>query len=264
MNRELDAETEPNTSLFGESEKSETSPESQPEIKADGDDADVEGEKSKDETTPSEESTKKEPPFHDHPRFKQLIEERNEMRDTVDRLQQEIDKLSSETKEITQKQDHPVDIPKWFSNVYGDDPNAWTQYQSYQKQERELIKKEILDEQAQSQKTTELEIQKTTKWINSEIEKLEDEGLVFDRDEFYKVMQEFRPVNASGVIDFRKVYEILQEKKEIETLKEERKKGIRKNIGGLTFTSHKGDVSKEDYQTPKTLRGKDWRDFVKL
>lgn len=246
---------------FGGTEETDTSTDSQTEIKPDEGDADAEGGETGEEKTSKETTQEKEPPFHEHPRFKQLIEGRKQDKEKIDQLQNQLNETLSKFQTIEQ-QNQPIEIPKWFSNVYGEDETAWKEYDLYQKSMRDEVKQEIeKDREGQILKQQD-EAAKWQKWMNAKVQELEDEGLKFDRNELLKVVTEYRPFNAKDEIDFKKAYEILKNQKELEKYKSNAEKGKRKAFGSLTDTDEKGEIKPLEYQTHESLKGKDWRDFV--
>jgi len=76
------------------------------------------------EATPQEEAVEKEPPFNEHPRFKEVIAEKNELKQTVANLQQQIVDIATSQKTPSEQKDavdellvdQDDDTKKWVNN----------------------------------------------------------------------------------------------------------------------------------------------------
>ena len=82
--------------------------------------------------------------FHEHPRWiareaelKQLREKVDEYEEFKSRVDPILEKLEKPTPEVSS-------APQWFTNLFGTDENAWSQYQESSKEERKRIREEIL------------------------------------------------------------------------------------------------------------------------
>ena len=95
----------------GEKEN-ENSAESSTETNENGKEPSQEGEPEKD-NTPMEENL----PFHKHPRFKEIIEENNKLKDEIAKVREDV---SHQFEEIKKPQADV--IPESFKKLYGDSP----------------------------------------------------------------------------------------------------------------------------------------------
>lgn len=154
------------------------------------------------------------------------------------------------------KPEKPSQIPKWFSRVYGDDPETWSEYSEYEKGLRDEIKQEVIEAQEAQKAQAEEEVQYWNKFIDSEIDRLVSDGKKFDRNEFIKVMLDYRPTDADGNLDFDAGYRILEATK-IKEADPERSKARKQLADTTTKSSNAGGKSK-GYMTPADFKGKSW------
>jgi len=196
-------------------------------------------------------------PFHKHPRFKALVGENKHLKETVEQLaslKDEVERL----KQASVPKETNVQIPAFFANVWGDNPEAWAMYQQFSAQEKaqykEEIKKEILAEQNREKE----EAEKWDKWINGQIESLEEEGKEFDRNGLLKVMSDYRPTDGNGNYDFKKGYELYSKLKSLESSDSKTTSKARKEIAGMTTSDNKSETVKSDIMTPDKARRTSW------
>lgn len=266
-----------------ESEKSlkDTETESLPETKPEKDESASQAEdEDKDVSESKEKSEEAEVfhAFHEHPRWKAREEELKELREQNEKLlefQQRAEPLLSKYEEretVKQK-------PQWFLNLFGDDENAWNQYQESSKQEKENLKKEILNElkpyteiAEKSKKQKELEDWASKEWQSlakdTEVQKdLKLKGLKLEQiqGDISKVMSKYLPTDEkTGNVSIRKSYELWKDiykpvsSKTNSAILDEKKK-----IAGKTISKTKeSEGEKRDYRTSADFRGKSFADLI--
>ena len=216
----------------------------------------VESDEKKDSKKPDNTSDEDEDkiPFHKHPRFKELVQERNELREMVEELSNKVDERFSEIKKESGKSE---EIPAWFSRLYGDDPGVYAEYAKADKERREEIKAEIREEFEEKRKKDEEEIEKNNKWVKESIQSLKDEGYKFEKNELLKIMVDYQPTDENGNLDFKKGLKLLEKlnEKGIDKKKEEKKK-IADNSGSLGSLS--GEPNNEGVKTWAQTRKEGW------
>lgn len=192
-------------------------------------------------------------PFHKHPRW---IERENEL----NALKENNEATARELEELKQFRDSvdvvDSNIPDWFTELYGDNAEAYRKYQQHEDARTEEIEKRILERQTQEQQRAEQESAKWTKWVEDEIRKLEDDGKKFDRNKLNKIMLDYSPTDANNNLDYQKGYAIYEA---LEGKPDNSKSEARKELADTaTATSTKGEPTKKDYMTPSDLRHKSW------
>lgn len=238
-----------------DSQSEKKSKEEKPSHRGEDDSKEKSEEKSEKSKDDSEDDSKKESntddeknvPFHKHPRWKELQKE-------LKAKEKEIEELKSfkgEVNEKFSKMETKEKVPKWFSELYGENQEAWEAYSEHNATERKKMKQEILDEINQEKSKENERVSKWNNWVSDEIQKLKDEGLKFDKNKLMKIAVDYKPTDEEGNIDFKKAYEILQftEKKTDNASK--------KKIADDTI-NNKPESKKEDFQTAHTLRNMGW------
>lgn len=259
----FEEDTETDNSEDSQSEENQEEEES-PSQK--GEEASEEEENSEDDSEDSKESEEtntsdeKNIPFHKHPRWQKMHSENQELKTMVDDLKGEISSLKVEPKE---QKDAPM--PNWFVNLFGEDDQAWSAWQEQTRQQKEEISKEILQAMESKQQSQTQEQQKWEKWVDDQVLAVQEENdTTFDsktRDKLLKIALDVKPTDDKGNIDFSKAYEIMQEREEIERLRQGKQKEQKKKVAGKTVSTSK-DVSKQTFKTPNDFRNKDWADAL--
>mgnify|MGYP000275621227 CR=1 FL=1 len=184
-----------------------------------------------------------------------------------ERFQQELEQTRQQLEQkFTPKQSEQQTIPRWFANLYGENPEAWTEYQEYDVSRKAEIKQEIIREQQEAAQHQEQEIKYWDKWVDTEINNLVA-GVNFDpkdKNELINVILKYKPTDANNQYDFMAGYELMQlerVKNQSTQAVEVDKKQARKVIADGTTKPSQGESRKQDYQTPATLRGKTWNNL---
>ena len=195
-------------------------------------------------------------PFHKHPRFKALIDERRETQEELKSLKEEMERirLSSQSNQTTSSQ-----IPDWFSEVWGLNEDAWQKYQKFSSAEKQQWKQEAIAEiKAEQQKLSE-ENSRWEGWIEEQLDTLKSEGKQFDRNEFLKVMVDYKPTNDQGLYDFEKGYDLYTKLKQVE---EKPKSNARKEIASMTMSGTPSEPTKSNVMTPSQARKTSWLGLI--
>lgn len=198
-------------------------------------------------------------PFHKHPRW---IERENQFNNKLTALQSDYEgKLSAIEQKLSglENRGKPVEIPKWFSGIYGNDTQAWSDYLADQKARLDEAKAEILADQSRSQRAEREEQEKWNTWVDSELSKLEGEGKTFDRQKLIKVAVEYMPTDSEGNIDLHKAYDLMTklEPQNAPQPSATPSSQARKAIGAQVTATTKGESKPPSFQTPQTMR-KSW------
>lgn len=196
-------------------------------------------------------------PFHKHPRFKEVISEKNELKDEVNVLKGRLDERE------TMQGEQPKPVPAWFSKLYGDDNEAWQAYSQANAVERKSMKDEILTEIRTDQQTQTEVQQKTDKeandYVDSSLEALKADGKKFDKNGLLKVMKEYPTTDSSGNLDFNKGFQLYE--KLTEAKKDPEKDKARKELADKTTPESKPEGKEKPFGTSVNLRN---RSFTSL
>lgn len=188
-------------------------------------------------------------PFHKHPRWREVYAKAQK----VDELERRLQELAE--KPEPKPQEPPVSYaPKWFRDAYGDNQEAWADYQKTQEQ---TIQKAVAEAQQRTlskieeQKKAEQEaVAKADAWIQGELDALKDEGAKFDQNKLLKIVSDYRPVDVNGLWNIRKAYEIYQ----IMDRKDAEKTGAKKRLAASTVSTGASDSSDDEVMTPSKIR----------
>ena len=196
-------------------------------------------------------------PFHKHPRWKKVIEERNELREVTQRQEERLAALETAQQG---RNDAPapkkIQIPDWFRESFGENDEAWAGFREYDAQRRAEMKAEVLQEQESVKAQAVEESKKWDKWVDGQLDALEDEGLKFDRNRLLKVANDYLPSDSDGNIDFRKAYDILQK---MEPSDAGDKAKAKKEAAGRAAPSPTQAKPEKSVLTSKDLRGKSFK-----
>lgn len=207
-------------------------------------------------------------PFHKHPRWKATQDELDRLRrfeaDAKPRLEtyeQMMSRLGQ-----TNQSSSTVQIPEWFPKTGNqkEDERQYQQYLNYESGVKAQIKQELIDEQIREQQQKQAEEKKWTDWVNTSLDKLEDEGQKFDRNELQKIALEYLPTDLDGNIDFGKALKIMNQLKVQERIEAENKSDARKRLADTANAStQRADKPVAKVQTSQSLRNQSWDALIR-
>ena len=200
------------------------------------------------ENAQGEQKQEQQVPFHEHPRFKELITEKNTF---STQLQEALSKIAALEQRNSPTEKSQVKLPAWFAEGFGNNPDLYAKYMEETSAMRTQIKKEILDEIGSQQKKQQDATAKWDKYVKDSLETLKADGLQFDDNELLATAEKWLPTNAKGDIDFRKAYEIYALTQSTEKSEKSR---ARKEMGALGAPDKKGEQATGTVKT--------WKDFV--
>jgi hypothetical protein len=219
-------------------------------------------------TVPPAEETKKEIveepkkpeenlPFHKHPDWIKRERKLDERLAAIEARHQE--ELEALRKSIPQQQTvRPA--PQWFVNIYGDNPEAWKEYSSYDDERRKEIKEELRREIQEENKKSSREQQEIEKSIDNSIAELKEEGNEFDENELLRIAVKYQPSNEKGEIDLHKALEIYNDFK-ANAPQSAAPTNAKKELAAASI-KRTPEASKKEFSTPKDFKGKNWRDLL--
>lgn len=188
------------------------------------------------ETTPDPSSEKEEKPlaFHEHPRFKELIEEKNTLANQVKEMAARLEEVN---KNLAPKEQ--VKVPSWLQKSVGENPEIFNEFNSWLSEIENRIEQKTF-EKFQSTKTQEqAQAQKWEKYVNDSVAKLQADGKKFDRNELLAITEKYLPTDVSGNIDFEKAYELY----EMTKAKDKPSNEAQKKVAGAAGADKTADTS---------------------
>lgn len=246
-----DVKTDGDTDPFGLITVAEESPsESLPENEPEGEEP-VEGDLNT-QPDPVDPESDENSPFHK--RWKAREENlKREMQEDFDRKLEEF-RQSVQT-EAPHSGEGNVEIPEWFQDAYGDNPNIWEKFNKYEQARKDEIKRELVQEQAAAIQAQQAESAHWEGWVESEIDRLASEGKEFDRNELIQTILKYKPTNEENNFDFDagfEIYQALHPTKQVNPAKSQ----ARKQLADTATASAGGEKPVKDYMTSNDLRGR--------
>lgn len=195
-------------------------------------------------------------PWHKDPRW---LDWQNKSKD-YDNLKAQVDELLP-LKDLASKftgQDAAPKIPTWFSRLYGDDQAAWQEYDSWHKADRDALKAEAVKEYDAKQKKQSDLIASATKHFEDSIAELSAEGATVDSNKLLKFVQDNDLVDSQGRWNYKSGFKFMRDlEKAAHAAQQAPITDAKKEIGDKSISSTKERKAK-NYETPETLRGKNW------
>ena len=153
------------------------------------------------------------------------------------------------------------EVPERFKRLYGDNPEAWQLY----REEMEAWKRDAIEAiKAEREQESRVESEKDRAahdFIDSQLESLKEEGLIFDENKLMQFALEWQTSDEFGNVDLRKAHTLMSKLESAETAK---KVVAKKNIASLSSGSGpSSESSQKDYVTAADLRNKGWDDLVR-
>ena len=241
----------------------ETTPaESQPETKSE-------------ETTTEEvktETEEEELPFHKHPRWKKMQEDKETLAQELENTKKQVEELAN-----SKKEEEPISVPNWWKEQYGDDESSVSKYKQYltnneefKENLKEELKQELEAEQIAEKKRIKESEDKANQYVEEQLELLKEQGKTFNKNELLKFMLDFEkeyniPIvytegELKGNYNFEKAYELMtkltpKEKNDVTSKKKE--------IASETMNARPASTSGVPIISRQSLRDGDWRGITK-
>lgn len=209
----------------------------------------------KEETKTSDESSLTDQPFHEHPRFRELIQEKNQLKESLSEMQDKIEKLQSNN-----SSQENITIPEWFTELYGQNEYAYKKLLDHETSTRDTIKKEIVQEYKQQVEQQQAEVSKWDKWLSDGLSTLKSDGKKFNETELLNVIKTYSPSDNNGNIDLNKAYDLYTALNKNSFNKE--KSDAKKNLAASTSSEGENDNSIKDFKTSKDVRYRGWGDLT--
>jgi hypothetical protein len=192
-------------------------------------------------------------PFHKHPRFKALVDEKNAYKTKLEELEKFKEETETKLKSIETKTEDS-NIPGWFVEIFGENPEAWTKYQEQNKADREALKAEVLAEVKSSSSKEEEALSEGKKYIDGQIDLIKEKGITFERNALMKAMNDEPIFDKDGNLDFVTKARLL----ELEGKKDPAQKKIVKKLISEDGTKGGDEQKPRTYKTPEEMRRMSW------
>lgn len=229
-----------------DSDEQDTNPASSQEENKEKEDPSHQGDEDESEEDDSNNTDdEKQLPFHEHPRFKKLIQDKNSKDKLIQDLQEKVEKLSQQSQ--TQGE-----IPPEFVQLFGDDERAWNLFNGLLQKQTGAVKQSILSEmQIEQQKALKAD-QEAKDYVDDEIQRLKDGGHKFNTKELKGIMSKYKPTLDDGNLDFDAGLQLYNDLKEAK--KDTKKIQAKKTIADMTNSDTSSETDIKDYFTPGCSR----------
>lgn len=207
--------------------------------------------------------------FHKHPRWLEREQEFNELKEQNQELQKFRTRAESVIDKLEPKED--VEVKRLFTQLYGENDEAWNVYDTLSKAQRETLRKEIKEELRREKELEEKTTKEHEEWIGKEYSRVGQKyGVDFGTrgtptpiaNELSNVLLKYRPIDQKGNWDVEKGYEILQLTKTKNPQAPKPAVQAKKEIADMTMKKSAGEESKKDYFTSEDFRGRAITDFI--
>ncbi len=206
-------------------------------------------------------------PFHKHPRWIKTQEELAELRKYRDESKTRLETYEQMMSRLGKTEaTSAVQIPEWFPKTGNQkaDEQKYQEYLNYENGVKAQIKQELVEEQTKEATQKAAEEKKWTDWVNTSLDKLEDEGNKFDRNELQKVALEYLPTDLEGNIDFGKALKIMTQLKAQSVAVQEVKSDARKRLADTASGSNvRADKPAPKFETTRSLRNQSWDSLIR-
>ena len=144
-------------------------------------------------------------PFHKHPRWEAMMRKNKELEAELESLKGTVESRQHESDE-----EEEVEIPQWFVDLYGDDPETFKAYLQAEEQKEAEREERIIRRMAERKDEESRKEQEYQEWVDDQLETLRESGEDFEDNALMKVMVEYAPSDAEGNLDFSKGLAILR------------------------------------------------------
>lgn len=189
-------------------------------------------------------------PWHKDPRWQEWQTEKATLTKQVEDLLPLKDLASKFSAQDTPK------IPSWFSRIYGEDQNAWSEYNTWNKSQRDEIKAEVLKEYESKQKAQSDAVANANKHFEDAVTELSQDGTPVDRNKLLKFVQDNDLVDSQGRWNYKSGFKFMRDL-ERATLDAQKDPitDAKKQIAD-TSTSGSKERKTKNYMTPSDFKGK--------
>ena len=193
--------------------------------------------------------------FHEHPKWQELQTELQTLRDFREKYEP-----------LLARKDEPgagnESIPVWFVTLFGNNEEAYQQYQQHTSEERKQIRSEVLKEIEDRDEKKVVEQKKYDSWLDQGIKTLKEKDTTLNESELLDVVMKYRPTDDAGAISLEKAYDIYKVVKNPVAAKPNPGVSEKKQVAARTMARSGGSGIKKDYVTSHDLQGKDFATLI--
>ena len=238
------------------------------------------------EAAPSQEGVKSEPkeksegedntpdvneklPLNKNKRWQEIRNQNEALQKRIEEMQQSHSKELTELKSLIesgQKAAKSSEPPAAFKKLFGEgQEDLWKEWQTLFPANSEVnvneLKAQLLGELEKRQAEQSEAQKRQVAWVDTELNKLKEDGLKFDKNELLSVLEQYAPTDSNGMLDFRKGYDLLELVNKTKPVNQ--RKDARKALAANTSPKGVSEPAVSDVIDLSKVRGRNWRDVVK-
>lgn len=192
------------------------------------------------------EDVKAEVPFHEHPRFKELIEEKNTLKTELQELRSFKEQTQPLIERFTPKDE--ITPPAYW----GGDADSYKLFLEDQRRLAQEVEDRAVQRIKAEQEGEDKRIREANEWFEKSVSDIESTGFKVDRNKLLKTAMDFELVDTQGRWNYKAAAEILKRDEKPIDLTE------KKQVAASATSEPTPERKPKDYLTPGVLRRKGW------
>ena len=145
-------------------------------------------------------------------RFQTLTEHNRELKEQLEEMKARVEEIAASASQRNEEEEESQ-IPEWFSNVMGENEEAWKGFQGMTSKMKQEAIEAIKNESTQSQREEEKAAQEGMDWVTNQMDSVEEtygQLSKSKKNELMSVVEKYTPTDNEGNLDFVKGYELMQ------------------------------------------------------
>ena len=145
-------------------------------------------------------------------RFQTLTQHNRELKEKLEEMEARVAEIAESTSQRNEEEESSQ-IPEWFSNVMGENEEAWQGFQGMTAKMKQEAIEAIKNEGSQERQQEEQAAKEGMDWVTNQMELVEETyGQLSEskRNELMSVVEKYTPTDNEGNLDFVKGYELMQ------------------------------------------------------
>jgi len=212
-------------------------------------------------------------PLNKNPRFQEVVQEKNSYKQQLDEVLARFSELSDK---VERSQAEPpqakaaVSIPKFFTDIYGEDPEAYAEFLNTNRQEAIRVIEEREQEAKARQEQTQKDQERDNQYLQDQFNKIEEvhgarlEKGTSERNDFVAFVAKYKPTTQDGTgLDLLAGYELYSQLKGLDAVKQKATTSEKKNVASATMD--KGSSAQDTTQlTHEQMSKMSMQDIARL
>ena len=145
-------------------------------------------------------------------RFQVLTQHNKELKEKLDEMEAWRSQIEEERIQRAEQQEQS-EIPQWFSDVMGENEDAWKGFMGMTEKMQDQVLNRISTQQTQAQQEEAQLLKQGEEWVDGQIELVKETYGDLSKSDLNKLMsivEKYVPTDADGNLDFIKGYELMK------------------------------------------------------